>query len=156
MGSANSPQEGVKIYNDNNATTPEATMAGIEVLSINKQNKQALPVINRQGLLDRKIVLICGGSDKNLPLGDFVKVVNKYCKAVIMIPGTGTDRLSNYKVESHKVYKVENLKKAVKTALDLASRGDIILFSPAFASFGQFNNEYERGDLFMKIIKNLK
>src|SRR3989339_369315 len=155
MGSANSPQEGVKIYNDNNATTPEATMAGIEVLSINKQNKQALPVIYRQGLLDRKIVLICGGSDKNLPLDDFVKVVNKYCKAVIMIPGTGTDILSSRKLKVES-YKVKDLKTAIKTALNLTLRGDIILFSPSFASFGMFNNEYERNDLFMKIIKRLK
>ena len=145
---------GVKIYNDNNATTPEATIAGIEALFVN---------FPKDGLLSpktvfggQKIVLICGGADKKLPLDDFVKTVNKYCKAVIMIPGTGTDRL----VSSGKVLvtskKVKNLNEAIKTALSLASRGDIILFSPAFASFGQFNNEYERGDLFMKIIKNSK
>lgn len=130
--------KGVKIYNDNNATTPEATIAGIGVLK------------------DKKIILICGGADKKLPLDDFVKVVNKYCKAVIMIPGTGTDKLvSSGKVLVANKY-VKNLIKAIKTALGLASHGDIILFSPAFASFGQFNNEYERGDLFMKIVKKLK
>ena len=73
-----------------------------------------------------------------------------------MIPGTGTDKLvsSGNVLETSKY--VKNLNEAVKAALGLASRGDIILFSPAFASFGQFNNEYERGDLFMKIIKNSK
>lgn len=156
MGSTGSLQEGVKIYNDNNATTPEATIAGIEALSVSGE-KQALPVKNRQGLLNKKIILICGGADKKLPLDNFVKTVNKYCKAVIMIPGTGTDRLlSSHKVENKKVYKVIDLKTAVKTALGLASRGDIILFSPAFASFGQFNNEYERNDEFLNIIKKLK
>ena len=129
--------KGVKIYNDNNATTPEATMAGIEILS-------------------KRIILICGGSDKNLPLDNFVKVINKYCKAVIMIPGTGTEKLiDNYELRITNK-KVKDLKEAVKAALGLASRGDIILFSPAFASFGQFNNEYERNDLFLKIIKKLK
>ena len=72
-----------------------------------------------------------------------------------MIPGTGTDILSSKKLKVES-YKVENLRNAVKTALDLASRGDIILFSPAFASFGQFSNEYERNDLFMKLVKKLK
>jgi len=136
----------VKIYNDNNATTPEATIAGIEVLSIN---------FRTPGVREKKIVLICGGADKKLPLDNFVKTVNKYCRNVIMIPGTGTDRLSSRKLKVES-YKVKDLKIAVKTALGLALRGDIILFSPAFASFGQFNNEYERNDLFMEIVKKLK
>ncbi|MCX6752469.1 MAG: UDP-N-acetylmuramoyl-L-alanine--D-glutamate ligase [Candidatus Nomurabacteria bacterium] len=132
--------KGVKIYNDNNATTPEATVAGIEALKDDKR---------------KNIILICGGSNKNLPLDSFVKVVNEYCKAIVMIPGSGTDKLSSFelKIVSHKV---ESLKEALKTALGLASRGDIVMFSPAFASFRMFNNEYERNDLFMKIVKKLK
>ncbi|MCX6751669.1 MAG: Mur ligase family protein [Candidatus Nomurabacteria bacterium] len=145
----------VKIYNDNNATTPEATIAGIEALSINFPKAQLRGVSPKLGFGEKKIVLICGGADKKLPLDNFVKVINKHCKAVIMIPGTGTDILSSKKLKVES-YKVKDLNKAVKIALGLASRGDIILFSPAFASFGQFNNEYERGDLFMKIVKKLK
>lgn len=131
----------VKIYNDNNATTPEATMAGIEALSINLKKK--------------KIILICGGSDKGLNLNSFIKVINIYCKAVVTIPGTGTDRLLGLHIQTEN-YKTNNLKEAVKKALSLASKGEIVLFSPAFASFGMFNNEYERNDLFMKIAKTLK
>ncbi len=138
--------KGIKIYNDNNATTPEATIAGIEALSAN------------QGLSEsakKNIVLICGGATKNLPLENLVKAINKNCKAVVMIGGTGTDELMSkkLKVESNKV---DNLKDAVEKALSVAKRGDIVLFSSAFASFGMFNNEYERNDLFMKIIKKLK
>jgi UDP-N-acetylmuramoylalanine--D-glutamate ligase len=137
---------GVKIYNDNNATTPEATMAGIEALSVSP----------RSDLGERKIILICGGADKKLPLDNFVKIVNKYCKAVVMIPGTGTEKLiTNYKLRiTNEVGK--NLKDIVQRALKYAQKGDTLLFSPSFASFGMFNNEYERNDLFMKIIKNLK
>ncbi|HAE36692.1 TPA: UDP-N-acetylmuramoyl-L-alanine--D-glutamate ligase [Candidatus Nomurabacteria bacterium] len=137
--------KGIKIYNDNNATTPEATIAGLEAL-----------VSPRHGLGERKIVLICGGADKGLNLDNFTKAVNKYCKAAVMIPGTGTERLiTNYQLLiTNEVGR--DLKDIVKTVLGKASRGDIILFSPAFASFGMFNNEYERNDLFMKIIKKLK
>ncbi|MEK7459624.1 MAG: UDP-N-acetylmuramoyl-L-alanine--D-glutamate ligase [Patescibacteria group bacterium] len=135
----------VKIYNDNNATTPEATMAGIEALSVFPKDKK----------FEKKIILICGGSDKKLPLDNLVKIVNKYCKAVIMIPGTGTDKLiKNYEFQITNK-KTENLKEAVEKSLGLASVGDIILFSPAFASFGMFQNEYERNDLFISIIKKL-
>ncbi|MFZ3011707.1 MAG: UDP-N-acetylmuramoyl-L-alanine--D-glutamate ligase [Minisyncoccia bacterium] len=134
--------KGIKIYNDNNATTPEATIAGIRALSENKK--------------EGRIILIGGGADKNLDLGLYVNVVNTFCKAIVLIPGTGTDKLvKNYKLRITNE-KVKNLKEAIKKSLDLASKGDIILFSPGFASFGQFNNEYERNDLFMKIIKKLK
>jgi UDP-N-acetylmuramoylalanine--D-glutamate ligase len=131
--------KGIKIYNDNNATTPEATIAGIEALKGKNKN----------------IVLICGGADKGLPLDNFVKVVNKYCKAVTMIPGTGTERLiKNYELRI-KNEMGRDLNDIIKTAIKGAKKGDIILFSPAFASFGMFNNEYERNDLFVKIISAL-
>jgi len=137
--------KGIKIYNDNNATTPEATIAGIEALSS-----------PRPGLGEKKIVLICGGADKNLPLENFVKIVNKYCKSVVLIPGTGTERLiKNYELII-KNEKGRDLRDVVKRAFKYTKKGDIILFSPAFASFGIFNNEYERNDLFVKIIKKLK
>jgi len=148
--------KGVKIYNDNNATTPEATMAGIEALSFPKDGLRGISPKTVFGEINKNIVLICGGADKKLLLDDFVKVVNKYCKAVIMIPGTGTDRLvSSGKVLVTSKY-VKDLNEAVKEAMKQSKKGDTILFSPAFASFGQFNNEYERGDLFLKIIKKLK
>lgn len=138
--------KGIKIYNDNNATTPEATIAGIE----------ALKVSPRQGLGEKKIILICGGADKGLNLDNFVKIVNENCKAVVMIPGNGTERLfNNYQLQiTNEVGK--DLKDIIKKALAQAKKGDTILFSPAFASFGMFNNEYERNDLFIKIIKGLK
>ena len=141
---------GIKIFNDNNATTPEATIAGIKALDVGQQNSTLSDVSKK------KIVLICGGADKKLDLTNFVKVINKYCKNVVLIPGTGTDVLiTDYKLKiPNEIGK--DLKDIIKTALGLASRGDIILFSPAFASFGMFNNEYERNDLFVKLIKKLK
>ena len=143
--------KGVKIYNDNNATTPEATIAGIQALSDVGRPFRTSNVRN-----DKRIILICGGADKKLPLDDFVKVLDKYCKAVIMIPGTGTDKLvSSARVLVYSKY-VRDLKEAVKEAVKQSKKGDIILFSPAFASFGQFNNEYERNDLFIKLVKKIR
>ena len=137
--------KGIKIYNDNNATTPEATIAGLEAL-----------ISPTLGVGERKTILICGGADKKLELTNFVKAVNKSCKAVVLIPGSGTEKLlSDYKLKVN--YEVgKDLNDIVKTALSKSVKGDTILFSPAFASFGMFNNEYERNDLFMKIINKLK
>lgn len=136
--------KGVKIYNDNNATTPEATIAGLEALS------------PKPGSGKKKIVLICGGADKNLNLDNFIKTVNKSCKFVSLIPGSGTERLlsgEKLKVEN---YQGKDLKDIIEKALSHSKKGDTVIFSPAFASFGMFNNEYERNDLFMKIVKGLK
>lgn len=139
--------KGIKIYNDNNATTPEATVAGIEAL-----------VPTRQGLVGTRkhIILICGGADKNLLLDNLIKKVNQNCKFVSLISGSGTNKfLSSHKLKVES-YQAKDLKDAIKKALEKAKMGDVVLFSPAFASFGMFNNEYERNDLFIKIIKNLK
>lgn len=138
--------KGIKIYNDNNATTPEATIAGIEAVKTNKKPACA----------GRKIVLLCGGADKKLDLTNFVKIVNKNCKAVALIPGSGTDvLLKDYELKVP--YEIgKDFKEVVSKAIKFAKKGDIILFSPAFASFGLFNNEYERNDLFIKLIKKLK
>jgi UDP-N-acetylmuramoylalanine-D-glutamate ligase len=46
-------------------------------------------------------VLICGGADKNLPLENLTKIINKNCKAVVFLPGSGTEKLvSSKKVSS--------------------------------------------------------
>ena len=136
--------KGVKIYNDNNATTPQATVAGLEALTL-----------HRQGLRG-KIILICGGNDKGIEVDLLVKAINKYCKNVIFIPGTETEKLvvsGNVLVHS---INTKNLKEAVAQAMKQSKKGDTILFSPAFSSFSQWSNEYERNDEFMKIIKKLK
>ena len=60
------------------------------------------------------------------------------------------------KITGVPMYKEKNLEKVVNKAYELSRAGDTILFSPAFTSFGMFNNEYDRGDKFMEIVKHLK
>ncbi|MDE2031058.1 MAG: UDP-N-acetylmuramoyl-L-alanine--D-glutamate ligase [Patescibacteria group bacterium] len=131
--------KGIKIYNDNNATTPEATIAGLEAL----------------GSKNKNIILIAGGADKKLDTKNLSKTIDKYCKALVLLSGTGTDSFLKNKIKINKTI-VHNLKDAVKEAINTSRKGDIILLSPAFASFGMFTNEYDRNDQFMKIIEKLK
>ncbi len=136
--------KGIKIYNDTTATTPEATIVALE----------ALGNLPKQGFGKKKILyLYAGGSDKGLKMGNLIKEMQKYCKKVILLSGSGTERIKN-KIQNAIV--VDSIKKAVEKAQESAIKGDIILLSPAFASFGMFNNEYDRGDQFMKIVKGLK
>ncbi|TSC60083.1 MAG: UDP-N-acetylmuramoylalanine--D-glutamate ligase [Parcubacteria group bacterium Gr01-1014_107] len=137
--------KGVRIYNDTTATTPDATLAALKALGGKKL----------------KIVLIMGGSDKGLDFSELLEALPKFCKAVVMLPGTGTEKIK-LKVKSLKLKVIEtpSLKEAVKEALRESRRDDIILFSPAFASFGPlpagFKNEFDRGDQFVKIISGIK
>jgi UDP-N-acetylmuramoylalanine--D-glutamate ligase len=161
--------KGIKIYNDNNATTPEATIAGLKAISDIVKSDFTIS----GSPTSRNIVLICGGADKNLPLDNLTKAINLNCKFVSFLPGSGTDKFlssQKLKVESYKGGDLkakstksgshgtsrEVLREVIKIALSNAKKGDTVLFSPAFASFGMFNNEYERNDLFIKIIKGLR
>jgi UDP-N-acetylmuramoylalanine--D-glutamate ligase len=131
--------KGVKIYNDNNATTPEATISGLEALG-GKKN----------------IILIAGGASKGLQTSGLAKAIDKYCKDVVLFDGTGTEvlLLENKLKTPYRV--VSSLREGAELASGLAKKGDIVLFSPAFASFGMFTNEYDRNDQFMKIVEKLK
>jgi UDP-N-acetylmuramoylalanine--D-glutamate ligase len=136
--------KGVKIYNDNNATTPEATIASLEALKSGSRTS-------------KNIILITGGNDKGVDIKNFINAINKYCKVVITIPGTGTDKLAlSLASDRVNVQRTEDLKSAVMRAVKQSKKGDTILFSPAFSSFSQYNNEYERNDDFIKKIKKLK
>lgn len=132
-----STQDGVKIYNDNNATTPQATIAGLEALADGKRN----------------IVLVAGGADKNIDVAPLAKAIESYCKAVFLLPGSGTDRIAPLLQEgSVKVAILADLRAAFVAAKECATAGDILLFSPAFASFGLFINEYDRNDQFVALV----
>lgn len=130
---------GVKIYNDNNATSPEATIAALKAL-------------------EKNIILIIGGADKGLKMYKLVEIIPDYCKAVVLFKESGTDTIRDeiMALDGIKVVEEESLIKCVNRAVEMAEQGDIILYSPAFASFGKhFKNEYDRNDQFLNITKNL-
>ena len=138
--------KGVKIYNDTCSTTPDATLVGLKALS-DGPNAPKSP----------KTVLIMGGSDKNIDMTRLTDSLPKYAKAVVLIPGTGSDKIrETLKKNIQNFCEAGTLKLAVSTAFKLAQKGDTILFSPAFASFGMFANEFDRGEKFLEIIKKLK
>jgi UDP-N-acetylmuramoylalanine--D-glutamate ligase len=134
---------GIKIYNDTTSTTPDALKVALEALGGEKKD----------------IILIMGGADKNLPLDILIKTLPKYCKEIILLPGTGTKNLK-LKMKNLKYREVEDLKEAVELGVTIAKTGDILLLSPGFASFGPppggFKNEYDRGAQFVKLVKKLE
>lgn len=133
------------IYNDNNATTPDATVAAIKTLTADQKESENL-------------TLIAGGSDKELDTTELERVIKRQVENVILLPGTGTDeiRFKLYGDERINIDEAETVKEALEMALSMSSPNDIILFSPAFASFEQFANEYEREEALLEAIDELK
>ena len=133
---------GVAFYNDTNATTPEATAAGVSALS---------------EVTDGKIILIAGGASKGLDVSVLCEVIEKHVDALILLPGTGTDEARD-ELEAATpgtVQTAETMVDAVSQAHALAVEGDAVILSPGFASFGLFKNEYDRGDQFNKAVETL-
>lgn len=133
---------GVKFYNDTTATTPDAVIA-------------ALRAIGRPG----KVILIAGGADKNLDFADMASELKKHKVRLVLFSGKATDKLvvkleNNHWHAGHE--EIKDMESAVNLAVSSARRGDIILLSPGAASFGLFQNEFDRGRQFVKIIKGLK
>lgn len=129
---------GVKYINDTTATSPDGAMAALKTFGTGKKN----------------IILIAGGKDKELEYGKLAKEIKKYCKAVILFPGTATEKIkSMLHATCYMLQDAKNMPEAVHLAKNSAVRGDIVLLSPAAASFGLFKNEFERGGQFKKAVK---
>ena len=137
---------GIKFCNDTCATTPEATLAALESFT------------------EQPIILFLGGKDKKLNYEYFGEAIgkNKKIKKIILLQHPAYDAslkilsaLKKY-LDSEKIILTSNLKVGVKAALQQAQANDLVLLSPAAASFGMFENEFDRGDQFNKIVRNLK
>jgi UDP-N-acetylmuramoylalanine--D-glutamate ligase len=138
-------KDGVKIYNDNNSTTPTATVVGLRA-------------VGEEAVGQKKVVLIMGGDEKNLDMTPLLTEILKWCSKVVLFKERGTDRIRDevFKMEEKgiKVYEEEGLMATVNRALEVAEPGEVILYSPAFSSFGKyFKNEYDRGDQFVELVK---
>lgn len=130
---------GVKFYNDTTATTPEATLAALQALSAADTHAGG-------------IVLVMGGADKGLAMNELLAELSRRAKRIILLAGTGTARVLEF-IEGASVY--DSLPAAFAEAVRSAAPGDSVLLSPAFASFGMFKNEYDRGDQWNALIESL-
>ena len=139
---------GVKIYNDTTSTTPEATLAALSALESMSGRTTSR---HNESQFRQPIILIMGGTDKGLDMDALIAKLPEV-KKVIMLAGSGTDRIRN-QVEFTMIY--HSLSEAVEEAMKIAEVGDTVLFSPAFTSFGMFKNEFDRGDQFNALVKKL-
>ena len=100
------------------------------------------------------IVLLLGGRDKGNDYSKLFELVKKNVKAIVAI-GESADKVVKEFSNICKVVKATTMKEAVKLSSDLATSGDVVLLSPACASFDWFENYEERGKIFKQLVNEL-
>ena len=134
--------DGVKWYNDSASSSPTRTISGLNAF---KEN----------------IILIAGGYDKNLEYEPLAKPVIDKVPTLILIGQTAEKIYDVVKNESEKENKKINinmcdtLEQTIEIAKKSAKKGDVVLFSPASASFDMFKNFADRGNKFKDLVNKI-
>jgi UDP-N-acetylmuramoylalanine--D-glutamate ligase len=141
---------GVNWYNDSKATTPKSAVTALEAF-------------------DEPVIIIAGGYDKNLPFNEIGQKIAEKAKAAILIGQTAPKiadaiqnaqmslraKRSNLETQAVKIELVNSLTGAVELANKLAEPDDVVLLSPACASYDMFENFEQRGNEFIRLVRNL-
>ncbi len=127
----------IRCVNDSKATNVDSTLVALKAFSE----------------AHKKIILILGGLDKGSPYTPLKPLISQLAKAVLTI-GTAAEKIESELDGVVPLSHCENLDKAVQRAFEIGEAGDILLLSPACASFDQFKNFEERGKRFKKILEN--
>ena len=124
---------GITFYNDSKATNPEASIVAIESFE------------------DTDVTLILGGRDKNTDLTQMCESINKYIKTFILI-GEATERFEKNLTKNgfNNIIKESSLENAIDKAISLNPQ--VVLLSPACASFDMFKSYEHRGDVFKEYV----
>ena len=136
-------KDGVRFYNDSIASSPSRTVAGLRSF-------------------DEKVILIAGGYDKQIPFDDLGPEVCSRAKAVYLNGATAQairqaiEKAPNYIPGAPRIVDCRDFTDAVEKAAAAAECGDVVLMSPACAAFDQFKNFAQRGQLFKKLVLELK
>lgn len=132
----------VKWYNDSASSSPTRTLSGINAF---KEN----------------IILIAGGYDKNLDYEPLAKPIVDKVSTLILIGQTANKIFDVVKEESEKqnkkvsTYMCNSLEETINIAKKSSKKGDVVLFSPASASFDMFKNFADRGEKFKNLVNNI-
>ena len=134
--------DGASWYNDSVSSSPTRTIAGLYSY-------------------DEPIILIAGGYDKNISYAPLGLPILEKCKCLILM-GNTKEKIKTSTMEASKktnkqipIYEVDTLEEAVNKAKEVENQGDVVLFSPASASFDMFKNFADRGNKFKALVNKL-
>lgn len=130
-------RDGVAYYNDSKGTNPDAAIKGIQAMN-------------------RPTLLIGGGYDKESSYDEWIRSFDGKVRYLVLIGQTKEKiKAAAEKNGFHDIILCEDLKEAVQICAEKAVPGNAVLLSPACASWGQFDNYEQRGDMFKEYVRNL-
>ena len=127
---------------------PCATVAGVECVNDSKATNVDAVLKALGAFGERRPVVLLGGDDKGTPLDELVRQARLHCKAVVCYGQAGPRFLQAFEGCGLPVAPAEHMADAFDVALGMSSPGDIVLLSPACASFDEFKSFEHRGDVF--------
>lgn len=125
----------VKFYNDSKATNVGAVVKALESFS-------------------GPVVLLAGGREKGGSYDSLIPLVKEKVRALILF-GESRRHIADHLGDLTNTWLVENLEEAVRVATSICKPGDVVLLSPACASFDQYRNYEERGKHFESLVRSL-
>ena len=129
---------GIMFVNDSKGTNPDSTIKAIQSYK-------------------RPIILIAGGMDKQSDFNELLEVAKENVKALVLLGETAPKIESIAKEKGfERIYKVKNMKEAVNTSYEIADKEDVVLLSPACASWDMYKSFEVRGNDFKDNVHNLK
>ena len=130
-------KNGVAYYNDSKGTNPDAAIKGIQAMN-------------------RPTLLIGGGYDKESSYDEWIESFDGKVRYLVLIGQTKEKiKAAAERLGFTDIILCEDLKEAVRVCAEKANPGDAVLLSPACASWGQFDNYEQRGDMFKEYVKTL-
>ena len=129
--------QGIQWINDSKATNVGACIAAIDGLAS-----------------DRNIILIAGGEGKEQAFADLTPILEAAVKSLVLI-GQDAQKIADVTPPSVEQQSARSMSDAVNKAQSVAKNGDIVLLSPACASFDMYNSYGERGDAFIQAVEAL-
>jgi UDP-N-acetylmuramoylalanine--D-glutamate ligase len=130
-------KNGVAYYNDSKGTNPDAAIKGIQAMN-------------------RPTLLIGGGYDKESSYDEWIQAFDNKVRYLVLIGQTREKiRDTALRLGFTDIILCEDLKEAVQVCAEKAQPGDAVLLSPACASWGQFDNYEQRGDMFKEYVRSL-
>ena len=135
-------RDGVRYYNDSKSTTPAAGVIGIEAFS---------------DLPPGRLIVIAGGYDKHVPLDEFAGACVTHAGHVVMMGEVKSElarliAIGRGNAARPVATEADTFEEAVREAQSAAQHGDVVLLSPACASYDMFNNYEERGRKFKALV----
>ena len=130
--------DGVKFINDSKGTNPDASIKALEAY-------------------DEPIVLLAGGRNKGNDFSEFAQKINEKVRSLVILGECRNEiRAAVEKIGFHQIIEAGSFEEAVQIAAKEAVAGEVVLLSPACASWDMFKDFEERGERFKEVVMNLR